>query len=115
MFGRALECIEQLLRKSNFNQRDNKTKYDGLISVLLQFYDRIDQNTLVWPYFQMIFRQLPVAIVDLITTTRDWKNMTNDQFVKALSVRCDLLLHSAIEKSFSWINTVIDNVSNNEM
>lgn len=114
--ARALKSIAALFANKSFNKVEQPLNYNVVIEVLSRFYDRIDaRNSSIWTAFQMVCRQLPREEVDRICGAQDWTNLSDDQFKRLLSIRCDLVKNSAVERSWSWINAVVDSVGKNQM
>lgn len=112
----ALESIAKLFADPSFNKVDHPLSYNVVIEVLCRFYDRIEwRNASVWTSFHKVCRQLPQEQIDRITLTQGWCNLTEEQFKRLLSVRCDLVTHSSVDKSWSWLNAVLDNVDKNQI
>lgn len=113
---RALGSFATLFANPKFNRVDQLLNYNVVVEVLYRSYDRIDfYDSSVWVAFQEVCRHLQREDIDRITVPQGWSNLTEDQFKRVLSVRCDLVKHSSVERSWLWLNAVVDNVDNNPM
>lgn len=100
-----------------FNKTDHPLNYNVVLEVLSRFYERIaaKKPPAVWAAFQTVCRQLPRDEVDRISQAQCWTNLTGEQFMRLLSVRCDLVKHSSVDRGWLWLNAVVDNVDQSQM
>lgn len=115
LLDRALDSIATLFANPSFNKVDKQVNYNVVIEVLCQFYGRIDASSTVWSVFQKVCRHLPNEEVNRITVAHGWANLTEAEFLRALSVRCDLVQHSSVDKSWFWLKPVVDNIAEHQM